>query len=118
MTRSKTKSELVVEHEDSAADALRYWVNSTTITLGANFAVNMLLQALKQVVEQVATPDQVERIETVFTEQLNETYDYIRAKSPGDASKVDDLQDEIEKTLDDSETLSYMAPKSDKKILN
>lgn len=118
MTRSKTKSELVVEHEDSAADALRYWVNSTTITLGANFAVNMLLQALKQVVEQVATPDQVERIETVFTEQLNETYDYIRAKSPADNSKVEDLQDEIEKKLDENETLSYMAPTSGKKILN
>lgn len=120
MTQSKTKSELVIEHEDSAADALRYWVNSTTMTLGANFSINMLLQAMKQVIEQVARPDQIERVETVITEQLNESYDYVRAKSPSESSDIEKLQDEMEEKLssDENETLSYMAPTSGKKILN
>jgi predicted nucleic acid-binding protein len=120
--QSKTKNEVVRDHEDSAADALRYWVNSTTATLGANFAVNLLLQAMKQMLEQVADPHQVERIETVITEQLNETYDYVRNKSGKETSDIERLQEMVDETaeevLPEADVLSYVSPKATKKIIH
>lgn len=118
MKSSNERSELIGEHEDSAADALRYWVNSTTMTLGANFSINLLLQAMKQMIEQVATPDQIERVETVFTQELNEAYDYVRAKSPTTASTIDKLQDEVEKSLDSDDSIPFVATTNTKKILH
>lgn len=119
MTQSKTKSEIVIEHEESAADALRYWVNSTTATLGANFSINLLLQAMKQMIEQVSRPDQIERVETVITQQLNESYDYVRSKSPHAEAADEVLQNALhQEEISGEEELSYVTTVNNKKILH
>lgn len=113
MTQSKSKSNVIVEHEESAADGLRYWTNSTIATLGANFTISMLLQAMKQLIEQVARPDQIERVETVLTQQLAESYDYVRSKGDDSKSDITELYDELAGAEEKEEAeLSFVATKS------
>lgn len=99
MKQSKPKDEVMARHEDNAADSLLYWVNCTMTMCSPNFAVNMLLQAMKELLEKAVKPDQVDRVEEILTAELVKTYDYIRssAMEPGgieedfaDLSKDDD----------------------------
>jgi hypothetical protein len=79
MKPSKNTSEILQQHEDNAADSLLYWVNCTTTICGANLTVNLLLQAMKELLEQAVKPDQVDRVEEILTAEFTKTYDYIRA---------------------------------------
>lgn len=79
MKPSKNTSEIMQRHEDNAADSLLYWVNCTTTICGPNFTVNLLLQAMKELLEKSVKPDQVDRVEEILTAEFIKTYDYIRA---------------------------------------
>jgi succinate dehydrogenase/fumarate reductase-like Fe-S protein len=102
MKQSKNTSEILQQHEDNAADSLLYWVNCTTTICGANFTVNLLLQAMKELLEKSVKPDQVDRVEEILTAEFVKTYDYIRAAmvepTAVDEYENDTIPDEVPTT--------------------
>lgn len=91
--KNLSDSEWTEEYKDNSVEALRYWVNSTTALFGANYSCNILLLAMKTLLEEVGTPAQADRIEEVITAELNKSYDIIRAKAEG-ASRTQEEEEE------------------------
>jgi len=79
--KNDNDKEWTEEYKDNSVEALRYWVNSTTALFGANYSCNILLLAMKALLEEVGTPAQADRIEEVITSELVKSFDYIRAKA-------------------------------------
>lgn len=116
MKYKKENSSTLEGYKDSSAEALRYWVNSTSALVGANFTCNVLLLAMRALIEEVGTPDRVEQMETVITKELAESFDIVRNKAYTSSSADQDISDAVEEVLDE------MAPETSfpatKKVLH
>lgn len=94
--KSPKDSEWTEEYKDNSVEALRYWVNSTTALFGANYSCNILLLAMKALLEEVGTPAQADRIEEVITTELVKSYDIIRAKEARAGASASIKEEELE----------------------
>ena len=85
----KTAEDLVAE--EAAINGLLFWINSATALHGANFAINYLLNGIKEMIEHVATPDRIDHVEDMLTKSIAESCDIVRqaAMSPEEKQEED-----------------------------
>lgn len=125
----KTDKAVVEACRQDATDGLKYWINFTSITLGTNYALNLLLHGMALIIEKVATPEQIDNIEKVIARELEASYQLVREKArnkgqdpEGDDNEVlvadDSTPEDIPGELNEKLDKLFIDYKNSRKILN
>lgn len=73
-------------YKEAALDALLYWTNSTSTTIGNNATMSFLTEMLSTCIIHMVAADQVDRARAVIFKMLNESFDMISENSSKDFS--------------------------------
>lgn len=86
-----TDAQLLQQYQESAFDALLYWTNATTTTLGANTTLTILTEMMAAAIENLVPPDQKNRAEDVIMAAIEEAFANISDDAPASNEKKSSL---------------------------